>query len=100
MSSEHEVLIRKYQEYKNEVAEYDKMLYAYNTQIESYAKDIISQIGELKASGVDLGVLKKYAKEDGSIDLTDIGVVKGMISDLYQLYSDCVEEGLNLIDNR
>ena len=48
MSSEHEVLIRKYQEYKNEVAEYDKMLYAYNTQIESYAKDIISQIGELQ----------------------------------------------------
>lgn len=100
MASEHEELIRKYQEYKNEVAEYDKMLYAYNTQIDAYAKDIISQISELKNSGVDLNIIKKYAKEDGTIDLTDIGVVKGMISDLYQVYSDCVSEGLNLLDNR
>jgi len=100
MANEHDELIRKYQEYKDEVAEYEKKLYAYTTQIESYAKEVIAQISELKKAGVSLDVLKKYAKEDGNIDLTDIGVVRGMIEDLYALYSETVSEGLQMLENR
>ena len=100
MAGEHDTLVQQYQAYKDEVADYDKKMYAYTTQIEKYAEDVIAQISELRSAGVDLSVLKKYAKEDGTIDLTDAGVVKGMIEDLYALYKDTVAEGMKLLAER
>ena len=100
MSNESDILIQEYQKYKDEVSEYEKKQYAYTTQIENYAKDVINQISELKAAGVDLSVLTKYASSDGTIDLTDIGVIKGMITDLYELYTNTVNEGLQILKDR
>ena len=100
MANEHDVLVEQYQKYKDEVAEYEKKMYAYTTQIEKCAADVINQIKELKALGVNLDIIKKYAGEDGSIDLTDSTVVRGMIDDVYSLYKETVSEGLALLENR
>ena len=100
MDNEHEELIRKYQQYKDEVAEYEKKLYAYNSQIELYAKEVITQIAELKKAGINLDTIKKYADADGNIDLTDKGIVKGMINDLYEIYQQTVNEGLKILEDR
>ena len=100
MSTEQDRLIEEYQKYKDEVAEYEKKLFHYESEVERYASDVIRQVGELKELGINLDVIKKYAKEDGSIDLTNQDIVRGMISDIYEIYRNTVSEGLQILEDR
>lgn len=100
MANEHDKLIEEYQRYKDEVAEYEKKLFHYESEVSRYAEEIIKQVGELKKLGINLEVLKKYAKEDGSIDLTNQDIVRGMISDVYEMYQSTVKEGLDILEQR
>lgn len=100
MTDEHQLLISEYEKYKEELSDYDKKMYFYNSKIEEYAETIIKQITELSQMGVSMDVIKKYADANGNIDLTNIDNVKGMINDIYDIYNKTVSEGLKLLENR
>lgn len=100
MASEHDVLISEYQKYKNELSEYEKELYLYESRIEEYGKSIVEQISKLQGMGVQIDSLTRLVNEDGEIDLSDEEVIRELINDVYSIYKENIDKGLEILNSR
>lgn len=100
MGNAHDELVAKYQKYKEELANYEKELYLYNSKLEGYGKDIVNKVVALKEMGVEIPSLKTVLGENGQLDLTDTTKVKILLEDVFNIYQGKVEEVNKILDER
>ena len=96
MAVEHEALVQEYQKYKNELAEYEKQKYFYENKVSEYAEEISKQIKLLLSMGVEIPTLKNVS----DVDLTDENIVRSILNDVYEVYNEKVNKGLELLKSR
>ena len=95
MAVEHDILISQYQQYKDEVQEYEKQLYLYETRISEYGDTVVNALSELRSMGIELESVKNLP--NGDLDLTDANTVRSIIDEAYTLYKKLIEDGQKLM---
>lgn len=100
MANEHDVLIQKYQSYKDELIEYEKEKFLYETKISEYGEQIVAQISQLRNLGIEIKSLNEIVDEEGNIDLTNESNLRKIIDEVYQIYRDNISVGLKILEDR